>query len=329
MKIWSLQVLRFWAALCVVFHHGYTAVYQTTHHFGLLGVEAASFGRFGVDIFFVLSGVIITLTSRGLTAGEFLAKRARRILPLYAVFTALYLAATAATGHLNWRDVATSLTLWPAYDRFGSPLVPVGWTLCFEALFYACAALVLWRPKLIWPLLGAYAVALGLRVGPILQFLGNPLILEFLAGVGLTFLPRWRGAAWLIGPALVATWFLGVGGYPPTLNVPDFLAGTLGWERVLYLGLPAVVVVWGALQLGGRQGPLTVLGDASYALYLCHLPVVSLIVWGLCRYSNLPPDAVVLAAATPTVVLGWRIHELFEKPMLTWLRRPLGRALPA
>ena len=83
MKIWSLQALRFWAALSVVMFHAYSTTEHFTGHFGVFGMNGAIFGRAGVDIFFVLSGVIISLTSRGLSAGQFAARRAQRILPLY------------------------------------------------------------------------------------------------------------------------------------------------------------------------------------------------------------------------------------------------------
>ncbi len=329
MKIWSLQVLRFWAALGVVLHHAYNATYQTSHHLGVLGVNAVLFGRAGVDVFFVLSGVIITLTSRGLSADEFVAKRARRILPLYGAFTVVYLIVLAVKGGLGWREVATSLTLWPALDRIVTPVVPVAWTLCFEVLFYAAAAVALWRPKAIWVLFAAYAGALLVRSGPVLQFVGNPIIVEFLLGVGLTLLPKWRAAVWLIPAGLAATWFLAPAGYPAVLDVPQFLAGDMAWRRVLYLGVPAAMIVWGTLQIEGRKGVLSYLGDASYALYLSHLPVVLVVVAALCRYTALPPDAVALLAVASSVALGWRIHELFEKPMLNWLRPPSAHALPA
>jgi exopolysaccharide production protein ExoZ len=325
MKIWSLQALRFWAALGVVAYHAYSRIYQTDGQLGVLGRDAALFGRGGVDVFFVLSGVIIALTSKGLTAGEFIAKRARRILPLYLLFTALYLAAGLVAGGTGWREVVTSLTLWPALDRMVIPVVPVAWTLCFEALFYASAAVVIWRPRLIWAVLGAYAAALAIRSGPILQFVGNPLGLEFLMGVGLSRLPRWRGAVWLIPAGLAAAWFLAPAGAPPEAQVADLLNGATGWRRALFLGVPAAAVVWGAMQIEMRKGLLTELGDASYALYLAHLPVVALVALGLARYTALPPDLIVVAAAAASVLLCWRIHLLFEKPMLAWLGRPAAR----
>jgi exopolysaccharide production protein ExoZ len=324
MKIWSLQVLRFWAALGVVVYHASIAVNHATHRFGVLGLGAALVGRMGVDVFFVLSGVIIALTSRGLSAQDFVAKRARRILPLYGALTLVYLAGEALKSGLGWREAVASLTLWPALDRMTGPAVPVGWTLCFEALFYASAALVLWRSRLIWGVLAAFATALALRTapgaGPAVHYLGNPIALEFLMGVGLTRLPPWRGAVWLVPLGLAAAWVLGPSGYSPNLEVSDFLAGTQAWRRVLFLGLPAAVVVWGALQMRARQGALTTLGDASYAIYLFHLPVVTCVVWAACRFTPLPPDVIVALAAGAGVLLGWRIHELFEKPLLGWLR---------
>jgi exopolysaccharide production protein ExoZ len=325
-KIWSLQALRFWAAFAVVLFHAYTCTIQTVHEFGVLGEGAALFGRVGVDVFFVLSGVIITLTSQGLTAGAFIARRAQRILPLYLPLAIFYLVGhDLMVGSVDWRQTFTSLTLWPALDRMVPPALPVAWTLCFEVLFYTAAALVIWRPKLIWALLALFVTALCLRSSPLLRFIGNPIILEFLMGVGLARLPRWRGAIWLIPVGLAATWLLGPMVYPLGPSIVDFLNGDMAWGRVLGLGLPAALIVWGTLQIEAREGVQTRLGDASYALYLIHLPIVGLISLALCRVRGLPPDIIVLTAAAASVALAWRAHVLFEKPMLAWARRPAFR----
>ncbi|HEX2815442.1 MAG TPA: acyltransferase [Phenylobacterium sp.] len=322
MKIWSLQALRFWAALGVVFFHSYVATLQMSHRLGMFGEAGAAFGRVGVDVFFVLSGVIITLTSQGLTAGEFMRRRALRILPIYGLLTVVYLTAGAFYGGVGWREAFTSLTLWPALDRIVEPRLQVAWTLCFEMLFYAATALVLWRRKLVWLVLAVFAAALAIRSGPVLRYVGNPIIIEFLMGVALARLPKWRGAVAFIPVGLAVIWVFGTTGYPLELGVTDFLNGTMAWRRVLLLGLPAALIVWGALQIDVRQGLLTYLGDASYSLYLTHLPVVVSVAWVLCRYTSAPPDAVAIVAAAASILLAWRFHELFEKPMLAWFRRP-------
>ncbi|HZZ32139.1 MAG TPA: acyltransferase [Phenylobacterium sp.] len=326
MKIWSLQSLRFFAALAVVVFHADGAIYQATQRFGVLGRNGAVFGQAGVDVFFVLSGAIIALTSKGLTAQAFAAKRATRILPLYGAMAVLYLGMGNFAGTVGWRELVTTLTLWPALDRMTDPVVPVAWTLCFEALFYVAAAVILWRPWLVWPLLGVFASALAIRADPVTRFIGNPMILEFIMGVGLIRLPRARVGAVLIPVGVALVWLFGAKGYPPTTGA---LNGDMTWQRVLYLGVPAALVVWGALQVEAQKSLFTYLGDTSYALYLVHVPVVVVVVGLLSRHTDLPPDAMTITAAGLSIAAGWRVHESVEKPLLAWLRRPRRRPVLA
>jgi len=319
MKIWSLQSLRFFAALAVVIYHADSEIFQATHRLGVLGLRGAMLGQAGVDLFFVLSGVVIATSSAGLSAKAFAVKRATRILPLYAAVAVLYLTARLFAGVLDWREVVSTVFLWPALDRMTDPLVPVAWTLCFEMLFYASTALVLWRPRLIWPLGAIFVAALATRSVPLTRFIGNPLILEFLMGVALTRIPKAAGGVALIPVGMALLWFFGATGYPTTTGALD---GEMVWQRVLYLGLPAAMIVWGTMQISARRGVLTYLGDTSYALYLSHAPVVVAVSYLLCRWTALPVDAIAVAATVASVLLAWRIHELVEKPLLAWIRRP-------
>jgi exopolysaccharide production protein ExoZ len=326
MKLWSIQVLRFVAALLVVHLHAVQRAIELAASPGLLGDAATVLGRCGVDIFFVISGYIITRTSVGLTAGEFTAKRLRRIVPIYVLMALPWVALSAYAGDVGWRDLAATFLFWPATDVMTPPLLLVGWTLCFEVLFYAAAALIIWRRWLLVPILGLFVVALAIRQGALLQFMGNPIIFEFLAGAVLALAPRWRwaiagipvGAAVLIAGAVLR--------WPPTGEAVQFLTGAEAWTRLATIGIPAVLIVWGTLQFDAKPGVLTYLGDASYSLYLVH-PLVLFVMTGVIQAlgTKLPADAVIALGLGMSVLAAWRVHELFEKPMLA----RLGKRVPA
>ncbi len=100
---------------------------------------------------------------------------------MYLLFTVPAVATAVAITGFGWRDALATFLLWPATDQMTAPALGVGWTLCFEMLFYACAALVLIERRWVFAIIGAYGIAFLLRpIGPIFQFLGNPIILEFL-----------------------------------------------------------------------------------------------------------------------------------------------------
>jgi exopolysaccharide production protein ExoZ len=76
-----LQSLRFAAAMMVVYFHAAGVSLIATGSYGLLPRNFQIVGRAGVDIFFVLSGVIIATTARRLTWREFVWRS--RIVPMY------------------------------------------------------------------------------------------------------------------------------------------------------------------------------------------------------------------------------------------------------
>jgi exopolysaccharide production protein ExoZ len=324
--VWSLQVLRFVAALMVVYVHAAQVAFAATGSSGFIPQALAIVGRSGVDIFFVLSGVVITRTAQGMTASEFAWRRIRRIMPIYLVCCVPAFLIAGKTG-FGWREVLATLLLWPATDVMAEPLIPVAWTLCFEMLFYASAALVLIDRRWLYVLLGLYAVAFSLRpLGPVFQFIGNPLVLEFLLGVVIARSPTWRlgmlgvpigfAALVLAGPLQIA----------PTGGTMDFLAGQEGVHRVLVYGLPATLIVFGALQMKARESVWTYLGDASYTLYLVHTFAVSALLT-LWMVFPLQADLIIAVTMATSVILAWRVYERVEKPLLRALPRSERQAM--
>jgi peptidoglycan/LPS O-acetylase OafA/YrhL len=157
-----------------------------------IGENWARLGAAGVDLFFVISGFIMATIAKP-SAGRFLFDRFWRIFPLWLVAVTPWLIALRPGPSI----IAASLTLWPVYHQFTMPALDVGWTLSFELLFYVAMALGM-RTRAAVPLtLFGVALAAGaLTHAPIFDYVGNPMIFEFLFGVGIAKLPRrehWGG----------------------------------------------------------------------------------------------------------------------------------------
>ena len=141
--LYSINILRFIAASFVLLSHIENKVYQ----YNILSLEWYRFRGPGVDIFFVMSGFIICLTTarKDITPIKFLKGRMQRILPLYWFFTTLALfiflynpALVNKTG--GYTNVIASYFLIPGEHKF---LVHNGWTLSYDVYFYIIFALSL------------------------------------------------------------------------------------------------------------------------------------------------------------------------------------------
>jgi exopolysaccharide production protein ExoZ len=321
--IWSLQILRFIAALMVVYAHAASVALAATGSVGIIPRDLAVMGTAGVDIFFVLSGVVIAKTAPGMSSTQFAWRRIRRIAPIYLVACAPVLLLVAVKmGGFDWRHALSTILLWPATDVMTASLLPSAWTLSFEMLFYFSATLVLYNSRWLYVLVGLYALTFWMRpLGPIFQFLGNPLIIEFLFGVAVAYAPPLPRVGVLLIPlgfaALAAAGLLHVA---PKGKALDFLTGQENLQRVFVCGLPSALIVYGFMQIRARESVWTYLGDASYTLYLFH-PFLLLLLPALWLMVPVQSDLTVIIGVAASVLLAWRIHVLIEKPIL--------RAIPA
>lgn len=293
-KLRSVQILRGLAAVGVVVCH--------STEFPL--------GAAGVDVFFVISGFIMSRVMVGRTASEFATDRLWRIYPIYWLMAAPWLAAAAAAGILPLNRIVSTITLWPIVGGYARPVLIPAWTLCYEMLFYAAITVGIATRK--WRLLiFAYALAFAggfLVKSALLAFIGNPLVIEFLMGVVIARAPRNRSVA-ICGlvPAAFALVFA-----ESTLfyDLPVDTSGIQALARLAWWGLPAAAIVYAGLAFEDRIGrwssPLVYLGDASYSIYLAHVTVIAAI-------GNLSPTLKVVVA----VGVGIVIHETLEKRLLS------------
>lgn len=327
-KLLSIQYLRAAAALMVVFFH---ADGMAQEYFRFAGLP---FGASGVDIFFVISGFIMWVTTapERITPASFVMNRVIRIVPLYWMMTLLLYG-----GWLIFRDPATLPSLWNLVrsllfipyvsPRSGEiqPLLIAGWTLNFEMFFYAVFAGALLisrrhRALIICVILGAL-VAWPLFDKPssaIARTYTSPLLIEFMIGCLLGLMYE-RGA--LPRPGVSA--FLLVTGCGLLVTSGMLPAADIAAARFLHWGLPAFLIVTGALGLESKlkewRLPM-LLGDASYSIYLTHGAVLSAVKSAVLLSGSdkglLIPAEFIFAGCIASVAAGVGIYYAVEKPLI-------------
>ncbi len=310
-------------------------------------------GFAGVDVFFVISGYLITrgiverLRSGSFGFADFYARRIRRLLPAYLVMIAFvfaaapfvqvpsemeFLAASAAASILYVSNI-----LFMFQDSYfsaelkSSPLLHT-WSLSVEEQFYIVfpallVGLFAFGRRLIVPLLlaigaGSFALAVWLAAtsDAFAFFLSPSRFWQFLFGGLLVFLPplalgsSLRDGLTLTGLGLIAATFV-LAGAGTAFPLVAALPPTLGAALVIAAGLGGQGRVSAAL-LGNRAARH--LGAISYSLYLWHWPII--VFYGL-RYgpTGLAEKLALLALCLVVATASLR---LVEDP---FRRYPLAR----
>jgi peptidoglycan/LPS O-acetylase OafA/YrhL len=320
------------------------------------GAPFARGGFIGVDIFFVISGFLISghlvheIHRAGrIDFGRFYRARARRILPAsLATILATAVASFLIVSPLRIVEIlqdgiASALYLPNVLFAVRQTDYLAGtapspfqhfWSLGVEEQFY-----------LAWPLvlLGAFALVRRSR-GSLMVVIGVITAASFIASAVTTagapsiafFSPHTR--AWEFGVgALIA------GAAPVLARVPAVLARALTWlglavivlatvaysARIDYPGVAALLPVVGAalvIGFGGRgRGdvgsllslrPVQFLGAISYSLYLVHWPILVLVHESVGLGEPLPVP-IGLALVAASVPVAWLLFRLVETPFRT------------
>jgi exopolysaccharide production protein ExoZ len=338
-----IQVIRGIAAMIVVFHHvtASTSVYFKTDWL----CNIFRVGWNGVDIFFVLSGFIITfihfedvVNRRNIK--QFFIKRFNRVYPIFWIVNigaiALLLAEKKYVIHdLFSLFIAKTFLLIPT----STELLPVrvSWSLWFEVLFYLvfglCIALGIRLSKMIWmawlTLIITYYVFVE-RVSP--PLICNPFILEFLMGcvIGYIFklitmenakflwLQNKRKALLAVGVILfLSMWAISY--------LTPYGQKFLIESRIMY-GISASFIILGAALIDYHKSVkipriLLLAGDASYVIYLTHVFILAFIFKLLSSifkhlHSSGPVFIIGLFAALLAIACGILFHIFVEKPLL-------------
>lgn len=331
----SIHALRGLAAGAVVIAH------SLEHgHYG--GRIALFTGRFGVEVFFVISGVVIFLAagSAKFSPLVFLRRRFFRIAPLYWATTVLVAGlafalpsifkSTAFEPAYFWKSMFFIPDVVPGRSVDWRPLFKLGWTLNYEVFFYIVVASLFWcrsfnqRAALILAIMAALialALAIPARTSAF-TFYANLNLMPFASGVALAWLIQTKaGLLDKLGKCRRAFFVCGAAATLFSLSFP--------WERFRMLDghtsmtIAAITVTLTALSLEMRisekEGIWKWLGDVSYSLYLLHMFVVG-VIWNLLHKMHISdgiytPLIAILVIVPISCVISTVSYHYFEKPI--------------
>ena len=334
----EIQALRAVAVLTVVVYHVWP--------------EAMPGGFVGVDVFFAISGFLITAhlvrevdKTGTLSLWQFWARRARRLLP--AALLTLFVCAVATIAlvpQLYWQQFLTEIGTSTAYvqnwqlasdavDYLGADNRPSPvqhfWSLSAEEQFYV-----------LWPLLiivAAWTARRRLAISAVLLIVTGLSLWYSISETAAN-----PAAAYFVTPT--RAWEFGAGGLLALLGtraaLPDGVRAVLSWAGLAAVGYAAaaystdtafpgwaaIVPVAGALAVihagmpAARWAPSRILrirpaqflGDISYSVYLWHWP---LLVFAPFVFTNPTPTAIRIAVPVLTVLLAWVTKVLVEDPV--------------
>lgn len=329
----DIDGLRAVAVLAVVFHHFAPGVMPG--------------GFIGVDVFFVISGFLITrqLLNRdldeGLKLGDFYRRRIHRIFPaLWVVVMVSLLVGAVVMTPADWVMVARSaisavfgwsnIFFWREYGNYfagnvaEAPLLHT-WSLGVEEQFYMLWPVMLWLalklPKRWVDVLLIVVISIAVifsewavgRFASASYYLLPTRFFELMVGCGVAWM-AWR--QWVTNIKKIEATIIGVFGFALlalSLMWLNPLSIFPGWRALLPCLATAFLLIAGIREYSGRKfltHPWVVhLGLISYSLYLWHWPIVA---WAHYKGIELSPFLLLCAVSVSLVLaeLSWRWVEL-------------------
>lgn len=307
--------------------------------------SGASYGRFGVQLFYFVSALTMCFMweARGKESGrvrKFYMRRFFRIAPLFWLAIPFYLA-IYGVGESYWapegigiRQIAlTAIFLHGFFPDSINSVVPGGWSIAVEMTFY------LFFPLLVMSIGGRRLVYLALSV--LVWFFYAVFIRGWLEGVlgggvlvkdflYLNFVNQ--APIFLLGCYLYYALRDGVGGRDILLLILWVILGfgskkLAGVEGVgfVYMYMLMAMGVYFCMRAGVKLSIVERLGKRSYAMYLCHFSVISLFskfeppLGGFARFVL----AFFVISAAAYFVAGF-LGKLIEDRVHSWVSRRLN-----
>ena len=299
----DIDGLRFFAVLIVIIYH---------IRLNLLGINIFKGGFVGVDVFFVISGYLITtiilseIKNKSFSLIKFFERRARRILPLllFTSISFLIVGVILLKGesllHFT-KTILSSIFFFSNYffvltnfeygfnPNFANPFIHT-WSLSIEEQYYIFFPLIfiflkkkLNRIKffLIFVSIISFLICLygNLHFPKINFFLFSSRIWEILLGSIIAFLPKYNFKSIIINNIITIIGFLLI--FFSALTFNDINETFPSWKNIIPTLGTVLIIFFGEVKnfvsklLSFKL--IVFLGKISFSLYLIHMPIIVLI----------------------------------------------------
>lgn len=347
-----IQYMRGLAALMVLLYHG--SIFLGPYGTGIGGMLFGPAGNMGVDMFFIVSGLIMVITTKNFTGSSveiitFAINRFSRILPTYIICSvaAFFIIWIFGGEFMPVERLIKSLLFIPTGGGFGPvygwPALNVGWTLNYEVYFYIIFCISLFFGSKRYNFLFASIIliiyfapmmsdrAINSQVATTYNFsfnylnlMTNPIILLFLVGVaiGIIYLSSFKlskhTSLLLCFSSLVMVCLQ----YIYKFRVDH---GVSQWGLSIVPLVFSLVISTKSLRIPDIKA-LSWLGDISYSVYLVH-PIILYVNISMMRAIGLGayqkgPIALIFFAAI-SLASSVIIHKLIEKRLSNFVRGKL------
>ncbi|EFN4977296.1 hypothetical protein A191_00362 [Escherichia coli KTE233] len=298
----GIQYLRGVSALYVVFFH-FREFLDNFLPIAMLGQKFFSNGAFGVDMFFIISGYIISLSTEkkdnSIVKG-YIIKRFFRIYPAY--FIALSILIILSPIKYSHHDILRSfMMIHPDYQYnapyFGYGVLFTAWTLTYEIYFYIIFLIGMFfshKHRIIFTSTIAIFAMISIQLifnksinifhqeqikngAGILNVPGNIMVIDFIYGM---FIYKIRNHLKLNKYSIAISFLL------ISIGFITIQSGVNAGHGPLQYGLYSLMIVLGVVMYEKNNKiteikPLVFLGDISYSVYLYHVIIAT------CAYSLL------------------------------------------
>jgi peptidoglycan/LPS O-acetylase OafA/YrhL len=317
---------------------------------------AVTYGYEGVALFFVLSGLCLSLpllqrreqsAIAWLVPSEFFARRSLRIVPPYyaALILSLIVTSRFVPGRFSAEqpvqgagDLLSHLLLLHNMTAYHNSINGVFWSLGLEWQWYLAfpIVLVLAVRRPLMALAGTFALAsawhcLAHDLGS--YFVLPPALCEFACGIGVAILltKGYRPHRGLLSAVVIGSVLLASMPWPTVastvrhayllnhvLRLPEILGIAQPFYAVGFAACVLLVATTPLLRAALAWRPLVWLGLISYSVYLLHLPTLELVA-GMEKPASVyvQRSPLLMAGGVATaIVVSWLFHLAVERPCL-------------